>query len=1036
MQVEKFQESNLEVNNEVLTQRKDIMKIETVTESNTQIISKEISETVTETNIIQSEEIETKHNTKVFELISENNFKSEEDDFNFKSKGKYTKELLFNIVKRFENNSNNSNNERLKFGEATGIICEEHLNSCEYIVLEPFSKFKKLKAICNECQSEYMRERKAAGITDWEGCKLYSDIIREFEAKIILIRNGQVSLTNSSSVLNGNEMLYNSIIPLADELIEICKEFYENISNKFDSSYETSNEELIKIKNFIDEIPLGDGVKPLVHKIGDNQELKSKYVKLAIFLLDFEVVKESQSFTGLSNMLKEHINRIVYLRKLIVMQITKWLKFIFGGFYEFVFKSEGLIIDEQFKNSIKIEFSDNNNEEISKIKKFYEAELIKRDAKLIMLEEENLKLKNQLNSWRGDLSFISDKESLITDLKMKLIELEEQYSLGKTSIGNLTLENQKLITQNTSYLKELELIRTECESLKISFERKFTNIVTEITNKYEAQISSFKIELEDWKTKYKNVESQYLSESKQLVVEKESLTSRIQILIQQNNQETNSYKEKISFQITEINNLNITIQSLKQEISFLSQERDNNARTIEQMRIEIQSYTTNVVNITNQYNLIVKARDEMNYKLNDLNNQLNQANSKILHYTNEITILNQKIDVYVNNCNLYSRDNEDLRNQMILLKSDLDKKSAELQNVINIRVSLDNRLGQLENEIRKITEVYQKVTFELNQKLSIISDWEKKYRESEARNQNLQSQLDIYISKIQNIEKIMHNLTEEHKMKYSQLEKLIADLRQKEQEQTILISQRDTEIQKLKVTVNSCKEEWNKLSESYDSLIIDIKNQISINEHLKNKLAELIRRIEIHNQNVTSMDSNVKQQIEILTRQMLNKKIIDLEQDFNKDVIQSKSNIENLKNKLSKIESQKNLKSGIFNNLNISVIENNLKNNAINYDSTKFNNAFQNSSTSTFFASNVSKDGSTRYYSNSGFRMSHVKNENNQALITNLVNKNIVHNVYKASDYQSSEKRDTINNSQIGRMAKSVVKNYVNKSDFFSDNDD
>ena len=53
-----------------------------------------------------------------------------------------------------------------------------------------------------------------------------------------------------------------------------------------------------------------------------------------------------------------------------------------------------------------------------------------------------------------------------------------------------------------------------------------------------------------------------------------------------------------------------------------------------------------------------------------------------------------------------------------------------------------------------------------------------------------------------------------------------------------------------------------------------------------------------------------------------------------------------------------------------------------------------------------------------------------------MVNKSIVQNVYKVSNYQSVERKNTFSNSYMNTMAKSVLKNNVNKSDFFSDNDD
>jgi len=136
--------------------------------------------------------------------------------------------------------------------------------------------------------------------------------------------------------------------------------------------------------------------------------------------------------------------------------------------------------------------------------------------------------------------------------------------------------------------------------------------------------------------------------------------------------------------------------------------------------------TLQIVNITNQHNIIIKAPDELNFKVNDLTNHLNQANAKISQCSNEITILNQKIEVFINKINIYTKDNEDLFIQMIMIRGDLDKKYAEFHTIINIKVYLEHRIDQLENEIRKITEVYQKVTLELNQKLIIISYWEKR----------------------------------------------------------------------------------------------------------------------------------------------------------------------------------------------------------------------------------------------------------------------------------------------------------------------
>lgn len=1078
MQVEKLQVLKVELNTAASSPLTEITKVESTSESCIQIISETITEIHAETNILQKEEtsssntqIKTNINNKninnskeVFkELISNekifNKVEEENLNLNFKSKGKYSNQVFSTIIKRFNNESNsNCIGSSFKFEESTGIKCDEHMNSCEYIVLQPFGRFKKHEAICNECQSEYLRDRKVAGITNWEGCKLYTDVIRDFSAKILEIRNGQVSLTNESSALQSSEILYNQIIPLADELIETSEEFYAEISSKFDgaSGSAASNDELVKIKKFIDEIPLVDGVKPKVYKIGDNPELKGKYVKLAVFLLNIEGLGDEVDLRGVSRKLKEHVCRIVELRSCFVLQITKWLRFVLGGFYDFVFRAEGQVSDELFRQSVKIEFASENSEEICKLKKHYEAELLKKDAKIIGLEAQVSKLMQELDALKDDLTYMSDQEMALEDLRNKLLQLESEWLQQKSTIANFTAENQMLITQSASYLQELESMRTECDSMRISFETKLNNVINELSSNYEAQVSSYIIEINEWRSKFSSIESRYISESKQLLSERDSLSSKIQILIQQSTQDVNGYKEKISLHVTEINNLNINIQNIRQEMLIITQERDANARTIEQLRSEIKGYTMNITNITNQYNIIIKARDEMNFTITDLTNQLNQANAKISQYTSENSMLSQKIEVYINNVNIHTREKEELHSQMIMLRNDSDKKTAELQTLLSIKASLENRIAQLENEIRKIAEVYQKVTLEFIQKQSVISELERKLREAESRCSSLQSQIDIYLSKIQNTEASLAKINEEYKIKVSQLEMLVSELREKEREHVMIISQRENDVQKLKTTVTTCKEEWLRLAESYESLLIDIKNQLSINEHLKNKIAELIRRIENHNQNVSSMDSAVKQQIEILTRHTLTKKAIDLEQDFNKDVLQSNSNIESIRMKLSKIEAQKLYKSNFYANLNLNTIEQNVKNNSIVYNQNNIESGNLNVLTnapnihrsgSTVVAAgntNSSREGASRYFSNSGFRFNHVQNESNQALFSNLVIKSILQrnnnnkNDYKVAtdaDYHSVQRKNNFNsssNANASRMAKSVVKSFINKSDFFS----
>jgi len=995
------------------------------------------------------------------------------NEYTFRSKGKYTSALL---VSAGANSA--SGNISFKFDDFSNSKCREHENFNDYIVLEPFGKFQRLQAICNECESQYTRERKKMGITNRDGCRLMTDVIRDNGEKILNIRQGKISITNQSDCQRSTSILYDEIVPLADELMDICDEVYNEIIVKFSGSY-ADNEELLKLKRFIDEIPLINGLEPNVYKIGDNYELKSKYVKLAIFLLDFEGVKTNNvNYSGISTKLKQHITRIVELRKCIVLQLTKWLRFVCGGFYNFIFQSEEVSIDEFFRKSVKIDFL--SEEEIRKLELFYQAEISKRDLRIRLLEEENQRLLAELESLRGDLCHSSDQEAIIEELRRKLMEIEDDWFKRGQSIERLTEENKKYVVMNLEYSNQIKTLKADLENQRVNFENHLKISINDLRTQYESQISKFTLEINEWRSKFISLETKYQNESKQWISDRDGFNGRIQILIQQNTAEINNYKETINKLNLEINNYNVNFKNLGLEINewrskFISLEtkyqneskqwisdRDgfngriqiliqqntaeinNYKETINKLNLEINNYNVNFKNLgleinewrskfisletkyqneskqwisdrdgfngriqiliqqntaeinnyketinklnleINNYNvnfknlgleinewrskfisldnkyqneskqwfsdrdgfnsriqiLIQQNNNEINnYKetINNLNLEITNINVTIQNLRRDTLTLTQERDNYIktieglkveinkyqlnitnitNQYNLIIKERDDYNNRILILQGDLDKKSVEITNIVNIRNSYDIRIGQLESEIKRITEINQKIQFELNQKIIIIGDLDKKVKEFEAINLSFRSQTDIHITNINKYESMIVQINEDHRNKVAQLERLIFELRERERELLVIIKERETEISTIKITMTSCKEDWFRLSESYESLLIEIKNQISTNELLRNICFELIGKIEMHNNSIGGLDSQIKQQIEILTRSTLSKKFIDVERNYSGDVSQASLNIETLRQKIGQIESQKLYKSAIFNSFN------------------------------------------------------------------------------------------------------------------------
>lgn len=92
----------------------------------------------------------------------------------------------------------------------------------------------------------------------------------------------------------------------------------------------------------------------------------------------------------------------------------------------------------------------------------------------------------------------------------------------------------------------------------------------------------------------------------------------------------------------------------------------------------------------------------------------------------------------------------------------------------------------------------------------------------------------------------------------------------------------------------------------------DIKNQISNNELLRGIVLELQGKIENHNQQIGGFDNAVRQQIEILTRQTMAKKNIDLNSNNVEAVKKTTNDMDNLKTKVLNLTAQKLNKSAIF----------------------------------------------------------------------------------------------------------------------------
>jgi hypothetical protein len=227
---------------------------------------------------------------------------------------------------------------------------EEYKEIKDYFIMKPIADYKLYDTICISSLSELNREYDDAVKT-----KLYSAVILDNKSKIVEIKNNKIMFDNTYKANNIQSVMEHTLYTICDELLYLTQKFEKDIIDKI-CSQKSKADQIKKIQLFISEI-LDKNNEPQMKNIGQNLELKIKYIKLAHFLLHFKGFTGLDiDYKGISESLKKHLLRIMELRDMLVKNITEWIKYLLGDVYGFVFKLEGVKIDQEFKNGLPVEY--------------------------------------------------------------------------------------------------------------------------------------------------------------------------------------------------------------------------------------------------------------------------------------------------------------------------------------------------------------------------------------------------------------------------------------------------------------------------------------------------------------------------------------------------------------------------------------------------------------------------------------------------------------------------------------------------------
>lgn len=620
-----------------------------------------------------------------------------------------------------------------------------------------------------------------------------------------------------------------------------------------------NNESNIRIENHINQytIVIKEKEDQMRKWESEAQEWKLKYEQISIKINHYEEK---------INVLNIQINKYVENITIINGQISEWER----KYRLIVVERDGYL-----KEAERLRIEVNNHTKV--------VETSSEKTTIIVKEKENYinELQKEIAEWKfrhEQLNIrITEYEQRITELNVVIKKHTESITIINNQSGDWEKKYNILVVERDNYQKEVERLRVEIMN--------HTKVVENHTEKHTVIIKEKEESAKQWEREALNWKLQYENIVKQIEIYEKKIF------------DLNTVISKHTETVTIINS---QAGDWENKYKILVVERDNYLKEVERLRTEIMSSSTVIESHTEKHTIVIREKDER------INGLIQEAAGwrikyetlikRIEEYEKRITDMQKEIYSYTEKFEVVHSESGDWETKYWMLMQEKESYLSEierLQTEIHSHTSVVERhtekhtiiIREREEKIKGLEGDLINLKLELNSKISIISRLELTIKSYEQKISDLNSQIESYNKQIISIN-----------------------------------SEKTTEIHRHILLINTCKEEFFKLSESYESLLIDIKQQISINEALRKLVIELMNKIEEHNHTIGSLDMQIKQQIEILTRQSLSKKYIDALPSI--DVVtKSEREMLALRSKVGRMETEKLHKSQVFESSSQNVIE-------------------------------------------------------------------------------------------------------------------
>lgn len=610
---------------------------------------------------------------------------------------------------------------------------------------------------------------------------LFSSIIEDHKAQIFKIKSKQTHLENLSLRFECEEKFYSEISVAAQQLAKHCGEFEQNFIAKLHEQSEQLNLNALqvkKIKEFIESIEFLPNGDPNLEGIGIKLDLNTKYIKLAKFLLRFEGFGVQRAAFGLSEALKSHIAKIVEVRESLVYNLSQWLKFLLGAFYEFVFETEKSEVDVEFRDCYAklIEFSNfkcelsivaaaapagnvgiqNAELNLNLDKNINDDYFALVDQKRV-LESENSALKNEIESYKMQLetsfgnNMLAIKEKDEFNLMLAGIHKELETYRGKFSSYESTIES------NASSVSALKKEKEELNSLVNSLLEETRNLKSqadldsnqkenlEIQNtNYLKEISELNLQIEEHQMNYANIDSKVIFISSQ----------------------REEYKAESEACQAEIKALNAKLTQRENELGELNLEKFNLLQITESLKTQVNSYIVKFENYISEFNLSQKEKEDLSIKCEfALKETLEQKVKLELLLTekevlqrrvnvllSEINTSSLRIETHVNQSSLVAKERDDLHIKLIELNRERESWQLKYEQLLNEFDALSAKVFNTESNSNMLSKTLEQHLTQIALLIKEREDLSRNLLAAKSEADRLRIQLDSKLSYITSIE--------------------------------------------------------------------------------------------------------------------------------------------------------------------------------------------------------------------------------------------------------------------------------------------